>query len=146
MFLPFFSKTFRMTIKPLKIAAKKNFISRKINLKIQNLKIIPYYQKKMQIQHDVLFLQFSKSMGLRSEHRPRYTEILFFMRNKNFAKVNVAPALGKHTLVCVKGVRSWGTFRTNPIFGLEGRQWSRLEWRVVEWTVVGSSEVDCSGD
>ena len=59
MFLPFFSKTFRMTIKPLTIAAKIIFISRKINLNIQNLKTIAYNQKKMQIQHGVLFMQFS---------------------------------------------------------------------------------------
>ena len=58
-FLPFFLKKIRMTIKPLKIAAKIIFISRKINLNIQNLKIIPYNQKKMQIQHGALFLQFS---------------------------------------------------------------------------------------
>ena len=55
-FLPFFSKTFR---KPLKIAEKIIFINRKINLNIQNLKIIPYNQKKMQFQHGALFLQFS---------------------------------------------------------------------------------------
>ena len=49
-----------MTIKPLKIATKIIFISRKINLNIQNLKIIPYNQeKKKQIQHGALFLQFS---------------------------------------------------------------------------------------
>ena len=35
-----------MTIKPFKIAAKIIFISRKINLNIQNLKIIPYNQKQ----------------------------------------------------------------------------------------------------
>ena len=60
MFLPFFSKKFRMTIKPLnRIAAKIIFISRKINLNIQNLKIIPYNQKQIQIQQGALFLQFS---------------------------------------------------------------------------------------
>ena len=31
-----------MTIKPFKIAAKIIFVSRKINLNTQNLKIIPY--------------------------------------------------------------------------------------------------------
>ena len=45
-FLPFFSKHFRMTIKPFKIAEKIIFISRKINLNIQNLKIILYNQTK----------------------------------------------------------------------------------------------------
>ena len=35
-----------MTIKPIKIAAKIIFKSRKINLNIQNLKIITYNQKK----------------------------------------------------------------------------------------------------
>ena len=35
-----------MTIKPLKIVAKIIFISRKTNLNIQNLEIIPYNQKK----------------------------------------------------------------------------------------------------
>ena len=45
-----FSKTFRMTIKPLKIAANIIFTSRNIKLHIQNLEIIPYTQKKMQIQ------------------------------------------------------------------------------------------------
>ena len=35
-----------MTIKPLTIAAKIIFISRKINLNIQNLKIVPYNKKK----------------------------------------------------------------------------------------------------
>ena len=35
-FLPFFSKNFRMTIKPFKIGAKIIFISRKINLKNAN--------------------------------------------------------------------------------------------------------------
>ena len=58
-FLPFFSKTFRMTIKPLNSAAKIIFISMKINPNTQNLKIIPYKQRKMSIQHDALFLQFS---------------------------------------------------------------------------------------
>ena len=58
-FLPFVSKNYRMTIIPLKIAAKILFISRKFNLNIQNLKIIPYNQKKMQIQHGALLLQFS---------------------------------------------------------------------------------------
>ena len=62
--LPFFSKTFCMTIKSLKIAAKMIFINRKINLNIQNLKIIPYNQKKMQIQYDTLFLQFSIDMWI----------------------------------------------------------------------------------
>ena len=44
--LAFFSKHFRMTIRPLKIATKIIFISRQINLSTQNLKIIPYNQKK----------------------------------------------------------------------------------------------------
>ena len=48
-----------MTIKPFTVAAKVIFISWKINLTIQNLKIIPYNQKKMQIQHGALCLQFS---------------------------------------------------------------------------------------
>ena len=55
----YFIKKILMTIKPLKIATKIIFISRKINLNIQNLKIIPYSQKKMQIQHGALFLQYS---------------------------------------------------------------------------------------
>ena len=54
-----FLQTIHMTIQPLKIAAKNFFISRTINLNIQNLKIIPYNQKKMQIQHGALFLRFS---------------------------------------------------------------------------------------
>ena len=58
--LRFYFKHFRMTIKPLKIAAKIIFIFRKINLNIQNLKIIPYNQKETkQIQPGALFLQFS---------------------------------------------------------------------------------------
>ena len=48
-----------MTIKPLKIAAKIIFISRKINLNKQNLKNIPYNQKEIQIEHGALFVQFS---------------------------------------------------------------------------------------
>ena len=47
-----------MTIKPLKIATKIILIKREINLNIQNLKLIPYNQTKMQIQHGALFLQF----------------------------------------------------------------------------------------
>ena len=54
-FLPFFSKQFRMTIKPLKIASKIIFISRKINLNIQNLKIISYNQKKNAKMWSVIF-------------------------------------------------------------------------------------------
>ena len=52
-----FFNFFRMTIKPLKIFANIIFKSRKLYLNkqkkqnIQNLKIIPYNQKKMQIQH-----------------------------------------------------------------------------------------------
>ena len=41
-----FLQNVRMTIKPLKIAAKISFLSTKINLNIQNLKIMPYNQKK----------------------------------------------------------------------------------------------------
>ena len=44
-----------MTIKPLKIAAKINFITRKINLNIRNLKIIPYNQKITQSQQALFF-------------------------------------------------------------------------------------------
>ena len=54
-----FLQTFLHDYQPLKIAAKIFFITMKINLNIQNLKIIPYNQKKMQIQYGALFLQFS---------------------------------------------------------------------------------------
>ena len=64
----------RMTIKPLKMAAKVIFIIRKINLNVQNLKIISYNQpkkkkkkKKNQIIHGALFLQFSILIDWRTD-------------------------------------------------------------------------------
>ena len=45
----FFSKHFRFTIKPLKVPAKIIFTSRQINLKTQNLTIIPYNQEKCKL-------------------------------------------------------------------------------------------------
>ena len=53
--LSFFSEHIRMTIKPLKIAAKIIFIIRKINLNIQNLKIISYNQKNANSTWYVIF-------------------------------------------------------------------------------------------
>ena len=55
----------RMTIKPLKIAAKIIFISRKINLNIQNLNIIPTTRKKCKFNMGVIVaVQYIYDMGL----------------------------------------------------------------------------------
>ena len=53
-----------MTIKPLNIAAKIVFLSRKLNVNTQNLKIVPYNQNKMQIQDDALVLQLGILLSL----------------------------------------------------------------------------------
>ena len=60
----FFSKSFRMTIKPLKIAADIIFMSRQMNLSTRNLKIIPYNQEKYKLN---LMRYFSSSVYLKEK-------------------------------------------------------------------------------